>query len=205
MILNSMKMLKSPVVAAALGGVLFLLTSAFFTTKGLALLPPTAAEHGEAAKEPSINGPSWMFFNPEMEQIMGELKAERDTVAVKEKQLTELAARLRTERAELDEELKKMKVIQAKVDRDVMRIKEDEAGNLKKLAKMYAIMDPAGAARILRELDDVVVVKIMTLMKEPAVALVLESFARMGELETKRAAQLSESLRAAAPAKTSAN
>ena len=98
-----------------------------------------------------------------------------------------------------------MKVSQAKVDRDVMRIKEDEAGNLKKLAKMYAIMDPAGAARILRELDDVVVVKIMTLMKEPAVALVLESFARMGELETKRAAQLSESLRAAAPAKTSAN
>ena len=205
MILNSMKMLKSPVVAAALGGVLFLLTSAFFTTKGLALLPPTAAEPGEAAKEPSINGPSWMFFNPEMEQIMGELKAERDTVAVKEKQLTELAARLRTERAELDEELKKMKVIQAKVDRDVMRIKEDEAGNLKKLAKMYAIMDPAGAARILRELDDVVVVKIMTLMKEPAVALVLESFARMGDPETKRAAQLSESLRAAASAKSSAN
>lgn len=200
-----MKMLKSPVVAAMLGGLLFLLTSAFLTTQGLARLPQVVVEHGEVAPEPSINGPSWTFFNPEMEQIVGELKSERDTVAIKEKQLAELAARLRAERAELDEELKKMKAIQAKVDRDVMRIKDDEAGNLKKLAKMYAIMDPAGAAKIMRELDDVVVVKILTLMKEPEVALVLESFARMGDPETKRAAQLSESLRAAASAKSSAN
>jgi len=188
-----------------IGGVLFLLTSAFLTTKGISQLPPPAAAHADEEEEAvSINGPSWTFFNPEMEQIMGELKLERDSVAVKEKHLHELAARLRLERAELDEELKKMKDIQTKVDRDVMRIKDDELGNLKKLAKMYAIMEPAGAAKIMRELDDVVVVKILTLMKEPEVALILESFARMGELETKRAAQLSESLRSAASAKASA-
>ncbi len=199
-----MKMLQSPVVAAILGGLLFLLTSAFLTTKGLAPVPHAAGEHEEAGEEVSVNGPSWTFFNPEMEQILGELKAERDTVAVKEKQLNELATRLRAERAELDDEMKKMKAIQLKVDRDVMRIKDDEAGNLKKLAKMYATMEPAGAAKIMRELDDVVVVKILTLMKEPETALVLESFARMGDAETKRAAQLSESLRAAASTKTSA-
>lgn len=189
-----------------IGGMLFLLTSAFLTTKGISQLPPPVAAHEdeEEKEEVSINGPSWTFFNPEMEQIMGELKLERDSVAVKEKHLQELALRLRLERAELDEELKKMKAIQTKVDRDVLRIKEDEVGNLKKLAKMYALMEPAGAAKIMRELDDVVVVKILTLMKEPEVALILESFARIGEPETKRAAQLSESLRSAASAKASA-
>jgi len=69
---------------------------------------------------------------------------------------------------------------------------------------MYATMEPAGAAKILRVLDDVVVVKILTLMKEAETALVLESFARMGDAETKRAALLSENLRAAAAAKTAA-
>lgn len=199
-----MKMLKSPVVAAILGGVLFLLTSAFLTTKGLAPVPHEASEHGEGAAEVSINGPSWTFFNPEMEQIVGELKSEREALATKGKQLGELETRLRAERSELDDELKKIKAIQMKVDRDVLRIKEDEAGNLKKLAKMYATMEPAGAAKIMRELDDVVVVKILTLMKDPEVALVLESFARMGDAETKRAAQLSENLRAAASTKTPA-
>lgn len=199
-----MKMLQSPVVAAMLGGLLFLLTSAFLTTKGLAPVPHAQGEHQEDAEEPSVNGPSWTFFNPEMEQIMDELKSERAAMATREKQLQELETRLRSERSELDDELKKIKAIQLKVDRDVLRIKEDEAGNLKKLAKMYATMEPAGAARILRELDDVVVVKILTLMKEPETALVLESFARMGDAETKRAAQLSENLRAAAATKTPA-
>ena len=199
-----MKMLQSPVVAAILGGLLFLLTSAFLTTKGLTPVPHAEGEHHEGEEEPSINGPSWTFFNPEMEQIMDELKSERESMATKEKQLKELETRLRAERSELDDELKKIKAIQLKVDRDVLRIKEDEAGNLKKLAKMYATMEPAGAAKIMRELDDVVVVKILTLMKEPETALVLESFARMGDAETKRAAQLSESLRAAAAAKTPA-
>lgn len=199
-----MKMLQSPVVAAMLGGLLFLLTSAFLTTKGLAPVPHAQGEHQEGAEEPSVNGPSWTFFNPELEQIMDELKSEREGMATKEKQLQELETRLRAERSELDDELKRIKAIQLKVDRDVLRIKEDEAGNLKKLAKMYATMEPVGAARILRELDDVVVVKILTLMKEPETALVLESFARMGDAETKRAAQLSENLRAAATTKTPA-
>lgn len=199
-----MKMLQSPVVAAILGGLLFLLTSAFLTTKGLTPIEHAASEHHEGEEEPSINGPSWTFFNPEMEQIMDELKSERESLATKEKQLKELETRLRSERSELDDELKKIRAIQSKVDRDVLRIKEDEAGNLKKLAKMYATMEPAGSAKIMRELDDVVVVKILTLMKEAETALILEAFARMGEAETKRAALLSENLRAAAAAKTAA-
>lgn len=196
-----MKMLQSPVVAAIIGGILFLVTSAVLTTKGL---PPMvhATEHHEDEPEPVINGPSWDFFNPEMSQVIEELRNERTAVAIKEKQLTELAARLKAEKTELEDEVKKMKAIQAKVDRDVTQIKDDEAGNLKKLAKMYASMEPAGAAKIMRELDDVVVVKILTLMKEAEKGLVLESFSRMGADETKRAAGLSESLRAAAATKT---
>jgi flagellar motility protein MotE (MotC chaperone) len=149
-------------------------------------------------------GPSWTFFNPELDQIVAELKAERDTLSAKEKQMGELAVRLKAERAELDAALNNVKKLQQQVDRDVFRIKEDEAGNLKKLAKMYAAMEPAGAAKILRELDDVIVVKILTLMKEPETAVILESLARLGGAETKRAAGISESLRSAASTKTAA-
>jgi len=195
-----MKFIQSPLFAAILGGLLFLLTSAFLTTQGIAPLPQgSGAEHEDEV----VSGPSWVFFNPELDQIVADLKAEREAVALKEKQLAELAARLRVERGELDDALKKVTQLQQKVDRDVFRIKEDEAGNLKKLAKMYALMEPPSAAKILRELDDVVVVKILTLMKEPETAAILESFSRLGEVETKRAAGLSENLRAAASNKIS--
>jgi flagellar motility protein MotE (MotC chaperone) len=199
-----MKFLQSKLFAALLGSVAFMLTTAFITTAGMA---PVGHAEGDAHSErgSGSSGPSWAFFNPELDQIIADLKAERETVAAKEKQLTELSARLKAERAELDEALKGIKKLQQQVDRDVFRIKEDEAGNLKKLSKMYAAMEPASAARILRELDDVIIVKILGLMKEPETALILESFARLGDLETRRAAGVSENLRSAASAKTATN
>jgi flagellar motility protein MotE (MotC chaperone) len=60
---------------------------------------------------------------------------------------------------------------------------------------MYATMEPPGAARILREIDDAVIVKILTLMKEPETAAILEAFSRTGDPETKRAAAIAETLR----------
>ena len=198
-----MKFLQSPLFAAVLGAVLFLLTSAFLTSQGI-----TNAERGTLNAEPeqqaNLTGPSWEFFNPELDQLVGDLKAERDALASRHKQLDEFAARLHAERAELDEALKNIQRIEQQVDRDVFRIKEEEAGNLKRLAKMYAAMEPAGAARILRELDDVVLVKLLTLMKEPEAAPVLEAFARLGEVETKRAALISEHLRSNASGKPAA-
>ena len=198
-----MKFIQSPLFAALLGGVLFLLTSAFLTTKGVATAPH-GQEHDEGTGGANVKGPSWDFFNPELDQVVADLKSERDALTAREKQLNELDARIRAERAELDAALKSIKSIQQQVDRDVFRIKEEEAGNLKKLAKMYSAMEPAGAAKILRELDDPVVVKILTLVKEPETAQILESLARLGETETKRAAVLSEHLRSTTSAKPSA-
>jgi flagellar motility protein MotE (MotC chaperone) len=193
-----MKFLQSPLFAAVLGGVLFLLTSAFLTTQGV-----VTAAHGEEEPTTHANtkGASWDFFKPELDQIIADLKSERDTLATREKQLNELATRLKAERAELDDALKGIKKVQEQVDKNLFRIKEDEAGNLKKLAKMYTAMEPASAARILRELDDTIMVKILTLMKEPETALILESLSRMGEAETRRAAAISENLRSATSAK----
>ena len=197
-----MKFLQSKLFAAILGAMMFLLTTAFLTTSGLK--PVGHADGTDEERHVANKGPSWTFFNPELDQIVAELKAERDAMVAKEKQMAEFGARLKAERAELDAALTNVKNLQQQVDRDVFRIKADEAGNLKKLAKMYAAMEPAGAAKILRELDDVIVVKILTLMKEPETAVILESFARLGDAETKRAAGFSESLRSAASTKTAA-
>src|SRR5262245_15365247 len=172
-----MRFLQSKLFAAVLGSTLFMLTTAFLTTSGM-----SSALHGEggedAAHGASTTGPSWAFFNPELDQMVAELKAEKDAAVAKEKQLNELAARLRAEWAELEVALKGIRKIQSQVDQDLFRIKENEAANLKKLAKMYAAMEPASAAKILRELDDVIVVKTLSLMKEPETALVLESFSK---------------------------
>lgn len=198
-----MRLLQSPLVATILGILLFLGTSTFLTIKGAGTITAHAAEedHGPVA---DTKGPSWSFFNPEMDQIMADLRLEKETLAAREKQLTELSNRVRAEKAELEEAVRSVKRLQEQVDRNVIQIKDDESANLKRLAKMYATMEPAGAARILREIDDAVVVKTLTLMKEPETAAILDALARLGEPETKRAATIAESLRVAASAKAAA-
>jgi flagellar motility protein MotE (MotC chaperone) len=189
-----MQFLQSTFFASLLGSLIFLGTSALLTIKGVGAITVHATDevHGSI---PDTTGPSWQFFNPELDQMMADLRSEKEAVAAKEKQLTDLANRIKAEKAELDEAVRGVKRAQEMVDRSIVQIKEDEAVNLKRLTKMYATMEPAGAARILREIDDAVIVKIMTLMKEAETAAILEAFARQGETETKRAAAIAETLR----------
>jgi flagellar motility protein MotE (MotC chaperone) len=192
-----MRFLQSTLFASILGSILFLGTSAMLTIKGVASLPSPDSEEHEGPL-PDTRGPSWSFFNPEMDQIMSDLKAEKDSIVAREKQLSEMASRVQAEKAELEEALRAVKRMQDQVDRSVIQIKEDEAANLKRLAKMYSAMEPPGAARILKEIDDAVIVKILTLTKEAETAAILDAFAKLGDAETKRAATLSETLRIAA-------
>jgi hypothetical protein len=75
-----MKFLQSKLLAAILGSTIFAFTTAFLTTKELASTPSLESATG-SSPQANIKGPSWAFFNLELDQIIGELKAERDTVA----------------------------------------------------------------------------------------------------------------------------
>ena len=190
---------RSSWLATILGMVLFFATSAVLVS--INLPPVVLSQEAHARAGASITGPSWDFFNPELEQLIEELRQERDTTARKQKELQELSDRLQAEREELDDAARSIRKLQSEFDREITRIKEDEIANLKRLAKTYANMEATSAANILKELDDTVLVKIMLLMKEDQNALVLDSLAKLGPDETKRAARLSEILRFAVPAK----
>lgn len=91
-----------------------------------------------------------------------------------------------------------VQLLQADFDKNVLRIKEEETANLKKLAKVYSAMTPESAAAILADLDDTQVAKIMVFMKDDDAAAVLSAMAKKNDAATRRAADLSERLRVAA-------
>src|SRR5579863_2307891 len=131
--------------------VYFAATIAFWKTPVRAKeISPAAAT--AAAVAATKYGPSWDFMNPEADQLVAELKEEKAALAKKEKDLTDLDARLKTESAELDTASQNVKKMQADFDQNVVRVKEEEMANLKKLAKVYADMSPDGAAAVMAEM-----------------------------------------------------
>ena len=129
--------------------------------------------------------------------LISELKKEKETLAAKEKELKDLALRLQTERAELGQITQTVQQLQADFDQNITRVRDEEAANLKKLAKTYSAMTPDGAATIFKALEDPTVVKVMTFMKESETAPILEIMAKQSDAQAKRVAGLLERLRLA--------
>lgn len=179
-------------------------TLAFAMTTWFCLQPTTQFEYAVStlrAMHNALNpptpevGPSWAFHNPEMSQLVAELRDEREAVRVRVAQLDELEARLRAERQEIYSVTQAVHQLRADLEMVVTRISAEEAVNLKKLAKVYATMSPEGAARILKEMEDVQVVKILALMRESESAPILESLGQASQVDARRTAIISNRLR----------
>lgn len=146
----------------------------------------------------NVKGPSWEFHNPEADQLISELRDEKNNLAKRKQELDELATRMQAEREELNEARQKVELLQTNFDKSVLRVQEEETANLKKLAKVYSAMSADNVATIFADLDDITVAKILVFTKEAETAAILEALAKKGDAEAKRAAALSERLRLSA-------
>lgn len=173
-----------------LGGIAFLLTMFVLLEKPL----KASTKPVEHTAEEKVEG-FWQRHNPEVDQLLKEVQTERDYLNKKAAELRELETRLAAERAEINAITQRVAQLQMEFDQTIVRVKEEEAPNLKKLARLYSTMSPEGASAILRELDDMVVVKVMSFMKEDQSAPLLEAMAMDGETQAKRAATIAEALR----------
>lgn len=192
------KLLQSPWAVALLAMLLYAGSTFFFWRAPDLPKPKMVAEDGSVPhpKAPIVDhGPSWDFSNPEVDQLVRELRQERAALAARTKQLDDLAARLKAEQAELQNATQAVHQLQRDFDRSIVRLKEDESANLKRLARVYSTMEPDGATAIFKQLDEATVVKVLSFMKDEQIANLMTSLARAGENEAKRVATISERLR----------
>lgn len=199
-----MKALQSNWIVLGLLGMLTYLGTTFALMRGLDV-QPHAAEEPDAAHVVNTTGPSWEFNNPELDQLIADLKREREHLTEREKQLDELAARLQAEKAEITRATNAVVQLQRDFDQSVMRLKDEEQANLKKLAKLYTTMAAESAALVMKELPDDTLVKLFAIMKEAEIAPLLELLSQPGAPNAKRVAVLTDRYRLLQSRTTSTN
>ena len=180
-------------MVSVIGSIVFFATT-FALIRPERLEAARQAQDAEAVRTHSLD-PSWVFQNPEMDKLIGELRLEKEALQLREQQLKALETRLQNERNELTAITQAVLRLQKEFDQNVLRLKEEEAVNCKKVAKLHAAMSPEGAANILREMPDDEVVKIIAYMKVDEVSPILDTLGRLGKAEAKRAAALTDRLR----------
>jgi flagellar motility protein MotE (MotC chaperone) len=185
------KLIQAPLTAMLLGGLSFLFTVFALVQKPLA----TSVQHEEPVDEVVMAEGFWKQHNPEVDQMVQELRKEKEDLDKREAELRKLGAQLQAEREAINQVTQRVAKLQVEFDQNIVRVKDDEAVNLKKLTKLYSAMSPEGVAAIFKEMDEQTVVKLMSLMKDDQVAGLLDTMAKEGDAQAKRAVAISESLR----------
>jgi flagellar motility protein MotE (MotC chaperone) len=151
-----------------------------------------------ASKKVSERTQGWDFWTVEIDSLAAELKDEKARLRKHSDQLDLRAARLAAEQRELEKLRTDVEAMRKEIADRVIEINTDELKNLRTLAQTYANLTPKGAVAIIREMDDVTVVKILSLMKSDVVAPIFEEMSKTAAIDAplaRRAATLSEKLR----------
>ena len=188
------RILQSNWLAVVLGALAYLATTALILRPERLLVQLRALKTKAVEKSDTLT-PSWGFKNPEVDELLADLRNQREALKVREQELNDLAARLAVERQEIGTITQRVVSLQAEMDRTFVRIQENELANLKRLAKVYAAMSPEAAAKILAQFQDDAAVRLLALMKETEAAPILENLAKDGPTNARRVALISDRLR----------
>ena len=201
------RLIKNPIVVLVIGVVAGLAAGVGWFWHAAAVVVARAAIKPVSAEMQQQRAQGWDFWTVEIDSLANELKEEKLRQQKMGEQLDQREGRLAAEEQELRRVRSELEAMRADIDARVVSIGNDELKNLRSLAQTYSNLSPRAAVAIVRELDDVTVVKIFALMKPDVVGPILEEMTKTngdnGMLST-RAAELSEKLRLVqvAPKKT---
>jgi flagellar motility protein MotE (MotC chaperone) len=202
-----MSKLANPIVAAVLAVVLGMGTGlfTFWRAAQVALdhaikLVPHKDVVGEEQRERG-----WNFWTIEIENLANELKGERERIKKQSDSIEHREAQLAAERQELNKVRAEIEGLRAEIATKVTEINADELKNIRTLAQTYTNMTPPAAVAIIKEMDDGMVVKILSMMKPDVVAPIFEQMSHTPGPEgtlARRAAILSDRIRLMKSTKT---
>ncbi len=195
-----MKLIKSPWVASIIGMILYLLITAVTMKAAVKKNASTSVEtseepHAEEADSGHGTMPAWTANSTDVDQMIKELRLEKETLKIRAKQLQDLEARLQSDRQEMNQMTQAVGRMQKEFEAAITKVGEEETANLKRLAKTYSLMTPESAAQVFKQLEETSLVKVLMFMKDSQVSAILDRLAKEGESEAKRVASISERLR----------
>ena len=163
-------------------------------------LPLIAAAKAAKAKVAEVGKPEapWGFWTIEIENLASELKDQKAVVKKREEELAQREERLNAERQELAKQRQQLEAMRDDITGRVVSIQADEMKNLKSLVATYSSLTPKATLTIFKEMDDTMVVKLLSLMKTDIVSPLFEEMSKQAATDPamgKRVATLSEKLR----------
>jgi len=200
-----MKLLGNPVVLIVLGLIMGVGTSVGVVWTAAKPLVQEAASKREKKAKPEKPEEPWDFWTIEIEGLASELKEQKAALKQREDTVALRETRLAAEQKELSKARQQIEALRNEIGEKMIEVKADEAKNLKTLSSTFKNLSPKAAVSILSEMDQMTVVKVLSLMKTDDVSALFEEMGKSPDPTiVKRAATLTERMRLLRAARTAA-
>lgn len=145
---------------------------------------PAAANADGKTDDKDKDAPGATAVHPkeiELRRMIADVSKQRTALEEREKPLALREAKLEEEKKALEDLKKQIDENEGKFKKEVVEVKADEFKNTKKLAKIWASMDPTEVVKVASGMDIELVAKILATMSEKQAALILGTLAAAPE------------------------
>jgi flagellar motility protein MotE (MotC chaperone) len=192
------KLATNPIVVLAIALLLGVSTGlGMFWKAAVPLIAAAKVAQAKVAEEGKPEAP-WGFWTIEIENLASELKDQKAVIKKREEELVQREERLNAERQELTKQRQQLEQLREDITGRITSIQSDELKNLKSLVATYSSLTPKATLTIFKEMDDTMVVKLLSLMKTDTVSPLFEEMSKQAATDPamgRRVATLSEKLR----------
>ncbi len=162
--------------------------------------PPASGEKTAAVPSlsPAPSAPAFAVFPEQarlIEEILAGLAEERRQYQKKLQELAEQESKFQERKIILERIELQVKELQSKLETRIVELEKAEAANFKRLAEMYAKMDPQGASNLLEQMEPERVAKILAFVPDRQAAAILDAAVARGDKGKSVAGSWSDALR----------
>ncbi len=189
------KILSSNIVLALLGGLLYLGVTAAL------LLQEIPKYRKEAAHQPSpltleqevnTSGPSWDYVNPVADELVRQLQQKEKILAERKTDLDSLSKQIERERAYISSITNRVHELQADLDQTIITISQAQRTNYKEIVGFYQKMPPAEASKLIYELEDKEIARVLKFLKPTETSAILQTWIEEGPQKMARVTRILE-------------
>jgi hypothetical protein len=181
-------LLKSNLAMVLIGSLLYLGVTFGVIVSSIGSLKGSAVSHsGDQEEEVAVmDGPSWTYFNPKLNELILELRTRLEKVKEKEEELKLWELQLEEELTHIRGITNVVENIRAEVNLAANKLTKTEETNIRSLLPLYKSLDPADAASLIEKKSDAEIAKIFHLLKAEEYTPIIQLWLRQNGEQAER-------------------
>ena len=176
-----------------IGSLLYLAVTFGVIVSSVGDLQGSAASHDEEhAVEAVLDGPSWTYINPKLNELVLELRTRLEKVKEREDELKLWELQLEEELSNIRGITNNVENIRNEVNLAANKLTEAEETNIKSLLPLYKSLDPADAASLIEKKSDAEIAKIFHLLKAEEYSPIIKLWLKQDDEQAARVHRILE-------------